>query len=257
MRPALAILLVLVGAPATANEPAHPVIYGYRVLETYPHATDAFTQGLFFNDGALYESTGNYGQSSLRRVDLETGEILQQTDLPASVFGEGAAIAGDSIFVLSWRENTALRFDAASFALEEQYTYYGEGWGLTFNGDELVMSDGTADIRFIDPETFIETRRITAMLGGKPLRYLNELEWVDGYIYANVWPKNALVRIDPESGVVTGVISLRGLLPEEDYVPGKTDVLNGIASLGEENILYVTGKNWPKLFKIELVEKTK
>mgnify|MGYP003700308673 CR=1 FL=1 len=254
MRIALFIFPLLV-ANTWANEPAQPVIYDHRILETYPHSTEAFTQGLFFNEGALYESTGNYGQSSLRRVDLVTGDILQKINLPGAVFGEGAAIIGDDIFVVSWREQTAFRFNAQSFTLEESYSYDGEGWGLTSNGEALIMSDGTDELRFFDPETFSETRRIKVTLGGKPLRFLNELEWIDGRIYANVWPKHALVRIDPESGVVTGVIDLNGLLPESDYVIGKTDVLNGIAYRGEENVLYVTGKNWPKLFKIELVKK--
>lgn len=250
---AAAIALLWAGA-AAAQQPVEPVFYGYEVVEAYPHAADSFTQGLFFDEGALYETTGHYGQSTLRRVDLDTGEILQQTPLPQSHFAEGAAMADGDIFVLSWREGTAFRFDAEKFTLEKNYPYEGEGWGLSFTGEELVMSDGGAELRFIDPLTFEETRRLTVTLRGQPLRNLNELEWIDGEIFANVWQTDAIVRIDPKSGAVTGVIDLRGLLPDEDFVAGETDVLNGVAWNGEKNVLYVTGKNWPKLFKIRLVE---
>ncbi len=253
MRRAAALAIIWIGA-ANAAEPVEPVLYGYRVLESYPHATDAFTQGLFFEDGELYETTGQYGQSSLRRVELSTGKVLQKTALPQSHFGEGAAMANGDIFVLSWREGTAFRFDPEEFTLEKSYAYEGEGWGLSFNGDELVMSDGGAELRFIDPMTFEETRRLPVTLRGRPLGNLNELEWVDGEIFANVWQTDAIVRIDPSSGAVTGIIDLRGLLPDEDVIPGETDVLNGVAYNGEENVIYVTGKNWPKLFKVELVE---
>ncbi len=237
-----------------AAQSVEPFRYGYRILETYPHADDAFTQGLFFDQGALYETTGQYGQSSLRRVDLETGEVLQKTALPQSHFGEGAAMAHGDIFVLSWKQGTAFRFDPEDFTLEKSHRYDGEGWGLAFNGEELVMSDGSAELRFIDPLTFEETRRLKVTLRGQPLRNLNELEWIDGEIFANVWQTDALVRIDPSSGAVTGIVDLRGLLPHEDRKAGKTDVLNGVAYKGEKNTLYVTGKYWPKLFKIEIFE---
>lgn len=250
---AAAIAFFWAGA-AAAQQPVEPVFYGYEVIEAYPHSTDAFTQGLFFDGGALYETTGHYGRSTLRRVDLETGEVIRQTPLPQSHFAEGAAMADGDIFVLSWREGTAFRFDADRFTLEKSHAYEGEGWGLAFTGEELVMSDGGSALRFIDPLTFEETRRLTVTLRGQPLRNLNELEWIDGEIFANVWQTDAIVRIDPKSGAVTGVIDLRGILPEEDFIPGETDVLNGVAWNGEKNVLYVTGKNWPKLFKIRLVE---
>jgi len=248
-------LVFLVAACASAGaQPVEPIQYGYRILETYPHARDAFTQGLFFEDGELYESTGQYGQSSLRKVDLETGEVLQRTALPQSHFGEGAAFINGDIFVLSWREGTALRFDAENFTLKRSHAYDGEGWGLTTRDDVLVMSDGTSQLRFIDPLDFAEIRRLDVTLRGEPLPHLNELEWIDGEVFANVWRTNAVVRIDPSSGAVTGIIDLRGLLQDEDIVRGETDVLNGVAWNGEDNVLYVTGKNWPKLFKIELIE---
>lgn len=251
---AAVFVVFLSGSAAAAAEPVEPFRYGYRLLETYPHASDAFTQGLFFDDGALYETTGQYGESSLRRVDLETGEVLQKTALPQSLFGEGAAMALGDIFVLSWKNGIAFRFDPENFTLEKSYSYEGEGWGLAFTGEELVMSDGGAQLRFIDPLTFEETRRLRVTLRGQPLHNLNELEWVDGEIFANVWKTDAIVRIDPSSGAVTGIIDLRGLLPDEDHEQGKTDVLNGIAYKGEKDVLYVTGKYWPKLFKIEIFE---
>ncbi len=242
------------GAAAAQSGPIQPISYGYRILETYPHARDAFTQGLFFEDGVLYESTGQYGESSLRKVDLASGAVLQKTALPQSIFGEGAAMVDGDIFVVSWREQTALRFDAEDFTLQNQYSYDGEGWGLTYTGDALVMSDGSSQLRFLDPMTFAEIRRLDVTLRGEPLRQLNELEWINGAIFANVWRTNAIVRIDPSNGVVTGIIDLRGLLEDQDIIAGETDVLNGVAWNGEDNVLYVTGKRWPKLFKIELVE---
>ncbi|GJL90680.1 glutaminyl-peptide cyclotransferase [Hyphococcus sp.] len=251
---AFSAAFVFTACASADAEPVEPIYYGYRILETYPHARDAFTQGLFFEEGDLYESTGQYGQSSLRKVDLTTGAVLQKTALPQSHFGEGAAIVDGDIFVLSWREGTAFQFDAEEFTLKNRHAYEGEGWGLTYNGEALVMSDGTAQLRFLSALDFAESRRLEVTLRGKPLPQLNELEWIDGEIYANVWRTNAVVRIDPSSGAVTGVIDLRGLLADEDMTPGETDVLNGVAWNGEKNILYVTGKNWPKLFKIELIE---
>ncbi|WP_428407207.1 glutaminyl-peptide cyclotransferase [Hyphococcus sp.] len=258
MKLIVAFLTMLVGATgaAYAQQPLEPLLYSYRILETYPHSRDAFTQGLFFHEGALYESTGQYGESSLRLVELESGEVVRKTDLPQSYFGEGAAHAGGDIFMLSWREGAAFRFGADDFDLKNSYAYEGEGWGLTYDGEHLIMSDGTPELRFIDPDSFAEERRLEVTLRGKPLGQLNELEWVDGAIYANVWKTNALVRIDPEGGAVTAIVDMRGLLEAEDIVPGETDVLNGVAHAGEDDILYVTGKYWPKLFKIELIEMT-
>ena len=254
MRAFVAFLFAALGAYGASAQPVEPVLYGYRILETYPHDRDAFTQGLFFEDGDLYESTGQYGESSLRKVALETGEVVRQTALPQSHFGEGAAMAGGDIYVLSWREGTAFRFSAGDFKLRNSFSYEGEGWGLTFDGEQLIMSDGTPELRFLDPLTFAETRRMTVTLRGKPLANLNELEWIDGEIYANVWQTEAIVRIDPASGAVAGIIDLRGLLADEEFVAGQTDVLNGVAHNGEDGVLYVTGKNWPKLFKVKLVE---
>ncbi len=255
---AIVALLTMVAAATGAAfaQPIEPLLYSYRILETYPHSRDAFTQGLFFHEGKLYESTGQYGESSLRLVDLGSGEVVRKADLPHSYFGEGSAMAGDDIFMLSWREGAALRYGAETFDLKNSYSYEGEGWGLTYDGENLIMSDGTPELRFIDPDNFEEERRLEVTLRGKPLAQLNELEWVDGAIYANVWKTNALIRIDPETGAVTAIVDMRGLLEPEDIVPGETDVLNGVAHAGEDGVLYVTGKYWPKLFKIELIEMT-
>ena len=235
----------------SAAQENYPVeFFDVEVVKTYPHDTDAFTQGLFVRDGILYETTGQYGQSRLRRVDLETGQAAHEVALPEQYFGEGSTIVGDEIFVLSWQAGDVLRYHAETFELTSTNSYPGEGWGLTYDGDRLIMSDGTSELRFVDPENFQEVSRITVTYRGKPVPRLNELEWVDGSIYANIWQAEIIVRIDPETGAVTGVIEMRDLLTENDIVPGQTDVLNGIAFDDEAQRLYVTGKYWPKLFEV-------
>ncbi len=254
MTRALAIVLAAFFALAEfakAETPVEPTIYSYRIVNTFPHDTSAFTQGLFFEDGVLYESTGMYGQSRLRKVALETGETLKSVSLPAHIFGEGAVAVGGRVFVLSWLSGAAFVFDRETFEKEQTLSYPGEGWGLTHDGTRLIMSDGTSKLRFLDPDTFEETSRLRVTFRGKPLPHLNELEWVNGEIFANVWMSDAVVRIDPESGVVTGLIDLRGLRPEEsNYIE---HVLNGVAYNKEDERLFVTGKNWPTLFEIELI----
>ncbi|CAK9039351.1 Glutaminyl-peptide cyclotransferase (Glutaminyl cyclase) [Durusdinium trenchii] len=231
-----------------------PIFYDYRIVNAYPHQTSAFTQGLFFHDGALFESTGRYGASSLRKITLATGEIEKITPLPASIFAEGAVGWEGSIFLLTWRAGKGFIFDHETFKQTGDFDYAGEGWGLTHDGEKLIMSDGASDLRFLDPETLEETGRLPVTLQGRPLHNLNELEWIDGEIFANIWQSEFIVRIDLKSGVVTGVIDLRDLLNADDITPGQTDVLNGIAYDAETGRLFVTGKNWPKLFEIELIE---
>lgn len=230
--------------------------YDYRVVNTFPHDADAFTQGLFFEDGALYESTGQYGESKLRETSLETGQTLRSLPLSDRVFAEGSTLIGNRIIVLTWRSGTGIVVDRESFKAEKTFRYDGEGWGLTDDGARLIMSDGTSELRFLDPETLQETGRLSVTFRGKPLPKINELEWVEGEIFANVWHSDAIIRIDPETGVVTGLIDMRGILPDEDFVAGKTDVLNGIAYDDETDRLFVTGKYWPSLFEIELTPKT-
>lgn len=237
-----------------------PQLYTYRVVASYPHDPNAFTQGLLFDQGVLYEGTGLYGESTLRRVTLATGTVEQQISLPAQYFGEGITIVGDRIFQLTWRENTGFIYDKNSFEQLAQFTYRTEGWGITYDGSYLIVSDGSDRLYFLDPESqqVVQEIAVTVLDPTDQVRKgvvrLNELEYIDGEIYANIWQTDTIVRIQPESGNVTGVINLAGLLPAADRRAG-TDVLNGIAYLPNEKRLFVTGKKWPKLFEIELVEQ--
>lgn len=244
----------LAGADAYAAQASVPV-YTYKVVKSYPHDINAFTQGLLYRDGVLYESTGLLGRSSIRKVQLETGQILQLTSLPADIFGEGIVDWNGVLIGVTWQSQIGFVLDLRTFALTNQFSYTGEGWGLTHNGTEIIMSDGTAVLRFMDPATLRELRRVRVTASGKPVTQLNELEWVDGEIFANVWQSDRIARIDPASGQVTGWIDLAGILSATDRVAGHTDVLNGIAYDADKKRLFVTGKLWPKLFEIRLVKK--
>ena len=241
------------GAEPVTPEPQAPVeipIYSYRVLNSFPHNPEAFTQGLVYEDGFLYESTGQYGQSSLRKVKLETGEILQIHRLDDLLFAEGLALFTNRLIQLTWQSNTGFVYLLDSFELLSQFSYPTEGWGLTCDGERLIMSDGTATLYFRDPFSFEETGRVTVTAEDRPIRNLNELEWVEGEVFANIWQTNTIARIDPATGQVTGWIDLTGLLSDEDR-PG-ANVLNGIAYDAKQQCLYVTGKWWPKLYQIEI-----
>src|SRR5918995_4118173 len=229
--------------------------FGYRVVAEYPHDRRAFTQGLVYVDGVLYEGTGLFGESTLRRVDLETGEVLQAVGLSKEYFGEGIAVLGDRIYQLTWKSGICVVFDRATFELLEVFTYQTEGWGLTTDGEQLIMSDGTNRLFIRDPETFAELDTIDVYDGVRAIWNLNELEIVDGEIWANVWQTDRIARIDPETGQVTGWIDLTGLLSESDRRTHRVDVLNGIAHDPETDRLFVTGKLWPKLFEIEVVPR--
>lgn len=229
-------------------------VYGFVVKNTYPHDAGAFTQGLFYRDGHLYESTGRTGQSTIRKVDLKTGKVLQQADLPPDVFGEGSAAVGNELVGLTWTSQVGYVFDLKTFKLKQRFTYQGEGWGLASDADKLYMSDGSPFIRILDARTRKELRRIQVTADGKPLPRLNELEMVDGQLYSNIWGTDVIARIDPDSGKVTGWINLAGLLPQDQRGTAEVDaVLNGIAWDAKGKRLFVTGKLWPKLFEIELV----
>jgi glutaminyl-peptide cyclotransferase len=242
-------------APAAHAAPAKTIpVYGYQVVHAYPHDINAFTEGLFFLNGYLYESTGLDGHSSVRKVKLETGQVVQRATLPADMFGEGIAPWKGRLIGLTWKAQVGYVLDLDSFDTQGQFGYPGEGWGLTHDDTEMVMSDGTSDIRFLDPQTLVETHRIHVSAGGKPVDQLNELEWVDGEIYANIWQTDRIARIDPKTGNVVGWIDLKGLLPMKDFIPQHTDVLNGIAYDPATKRLFVTGKFWPKLFEIRLVK---
>jgi glutamine cyclotransferase len=238
-------------APVEAAASSPAPIQGYRVVNTFPHDPQAFTQGLFWLDGHLYESTGHIGQSTIRRVELETGRVLQSIHIPPGLFGEGIVNWGDEIVSLTWQDQIGFRWDLRTFERRGEWRYRGEGWGLTQNGRDIIMSDGTDQLRFLDPETLEERRRLNVTDAGAPVMRLNELEWVDGEIYANVWLTAMIARIDPENGEVKGWIDLTPLHAEA--TSGRTDdVLNGIAWDAERRRLFVTGKNWPRLYEIEV-----
>jgi glutaminyl-peptide cyclotransferase len=241
-------------APAGASTEAIPV-YGVQVVRTTPHDVNAFTEGLFFLNGWFYESTGLDGHSTVRKVKPETGQVVQRANLPPEMFGEGIAPWKGRLVGLTWKSQIGYVLDLDSFETKGQFGYPGEGWGLTHNDTEIVMSDGTADIRFLNPDTLIETRRIHVSAQGRPVDQLNELEWVDGEIYANIWQADRIARIDPRTGNVVGWIDCKGLLPMKDFTPGHTDVLNGIAWDPATKRLWVTGKFWPKVFEIRLVKR--
>ena len=252
IRPALAFVLLAV----LASLPIHAAD-GYRVVHTYPHDPQAYTQGLLWQDGHLYESTGLEGRSSLRMVDLETGRILQSANVPSEYFAEGLASWGSTLVQLTWQSHVAFVYDRFSFRLLRTFKCEGEGWGLTQDGKSMILSDGTSTLRFFDPANFHEVRHIIVRDHGLQIAQLNELEYVHGQIYANVWHTDRIVRIAPATGQVLGWIDLAGLLPENQRSDPEA-VLNGIAYDARHDRLFVTGKLWPKLFEIKIVpEKAK
>lgn len=246
-----ALATVLAGA-AQAAVP----VYGFVVKNTYPHDPKAFTQGLFFRDGHLYETTGRTGSSSLRKVDVKSGKVLRQADMPPEVFGEGSTQVGNDIVALTWTSQVGYVFDSKTFKLKQTFKYVGEGWGLASDAKQVYMSDGSSFIRILEPKTMKELRRIQVTHQGKPISHLNELEMVEGELFSNVWGTDLILRIDPATGKVTGVIDLEGLLPPAQRgTPDPDAVLNGIAWDARGKRLFVTGKLWPRLYEIELVPR--
>lgn len=259
------IIFVLLGAGAvlsscTAPPPPsdHPppervLYYGYTVASVFPHDPEAFTQGLAFHDGFLYEGTGLHGASSIRKVVLETGHVLRMRNLPQAFFGEGIAIVGNRLVQLTWRSQRGFVYDVDTFDVLDEFTYLGEGWGLTHDNTRFIMSDGTSRLRFLDLDTYDEIGHVHVRYGDRLVANINELEYINGYVYANIWKQDRVAIICPDSGYVTGWIDLTGLLaPAERRA---ADVLNGIAYDEAEDRLFVTGKLWPKLFEIQLVEE--
>ncbi len=222
-----------------------------EVIAVYPHDSQAFTQGLLWHEGQLFESTGGYGSSTLRRVEIEDGRVLQRVPLPRDLFGEGLARVEDRLIQLTWQQGIAAVWDLERFEILDELAFGGEGWGLCFDGEHLVMSDGTDHLFFREPDSLAEDRRIQVTLEGRPLHRLNELECVGDAIWANVWTQETLVRIDPETGRVTAVVEASGLLDEADSKGA--DVLNGIAYRQDKDTFLVTGKLWPKLFEVKFV----
>lgn len=233
-----------------ANQPQAPRQWKVEVLASYPHDPRAFTQGLFYQDGVLYESTGQYGQSSIRIVDLQTGRVIQRTNLPASHFGEGAAMGPQGVVQITLREGIAHIWDPVSLERRGQLRYRGEGWGLASDGQRWFMTDGSSTLQHRNLQTFDLESTVTITFRGLPLERVNEMEYVNGRIWANVWLTDEIVRFDPHTGVVDGFATLRELYPAAQR--HRDDVLNGIAYNAAEDVYYVTGKNWPRLFAIRL-----
>ena len=228
--------------------------YGYTVKNVYPHDPTAFTQGLYWHDGYLWESTGLEGQSQMRKVELETGRVVKSADLGHEYFGEGAAYLGGKIYQITWQNGAAFVYDPETLERTGQFKYPGDGWGLTTDGEVLYMSDSSAKIFIIDPAYFSRKKSFVVKIGRSNKREINEMEWIEGRIWANIYLTDSIVIIDPATGNVEGVVDLSGILPAEDWT-ATTDVLNGIAYDPENKRIFVTGKNWPKLFEIEIHEK--
>jgi glutaminyl-peptide cyclotransferase len=248
MRLLALLCFLLMGADAPPLPVAKLTV---EVVDRFPHDPAAFTQGLLFYGGDLYESTGQVGRSEIRRVRLRDGKVLKSTALPSNMFGEGMTRWRGDLISITWRNATGFRWDVKSLKQKQRFSYPGEGWGLTDDGTSLYMSDGTAEIRVLDPVTFAEQRRIPVTIAGRPLRQLNELEWIKGSLYANVWYTSSIVQIDPATGHVIAVINL-ARLTKEVGAKGDDDVLNGIAYDPARDLLLVTGKNWPTVFAVRI-----
>ena len=252
----LAALVLALSALAAVPAGAGTPVYGYTVAHTYPHDPAAFTEGLFYLNGVLYESTGLEGKSDIRKVQLATGKVLQRRPLDPKYFGEGIVAWKGRLAQLTWQSQIGFTYDLKTFKPRSSFHYAGEGWALTHDGSRIIMSDGTPQLRFLDPATLAETGRLNVTLNGRPLAMLNELEWVKGEILANVWQTDYIVRIDPKTGAVTGVIDLSTLVRQETAKGRPIDVLNGIAYDAEHDRLFVTGKLWPDLYEIKLTGPT-
>jgi glutaminyl-peptide cyclotransferase len=249
----LLLVLLLTCCVNVAGAQDTPPIYGYQVVRTYPHDKAAYTEGFFYLDGYFYEATGTTGESTIRKVDMNTGKVLQKVDLPPPDYGEGIVNWKNRLMELTWQSHHGFIYDLKTFKKLGQFDYPGEGWALTADNRHIYMSDGTATLRVLDPATLKQVGKIDVTAAGRPVPNLNELEWVKGEIYANVWLTDSIVRIDPATGKVTGVIDLTGLGPKpEEKVDPANDVLNGIAYDAAHDRLFVTGKRWPLIYEIKL-----
>ena len=246
----LSIVLLVLSSAFAAQQAATPV-YTYKVVKTYPHDPNAFTQGLIFLDGFLFEGTGLNGRSGLRKVDLETGKVLRQKQIEEQYFGEGITDWGDELVQITWQSGVGFVYDRATFQRKKQFKYGGEGWGITHDSSRLIMSDGSPVLRFLDPATHVETGRIVVLDGRRPIANLNELEYVKGEIWANIWQTFRIARISPQTGQVLGWIDFSGILKESADI----DVMNGIAYDAKRDRLFVTGKLWPKIFEVKIVPR--
>ncbi len=229
--------------------------YTVEVLRTIPHDTGAFTQGLAFDNGDLYESTGQYGSSSLRKLDPQSGKVLKKALVDAAYFAEGMVVVGGKAYQLTWQGGIGFIYDVQSFRQLRTFSYFGEGWGLTFDGEHLIMSDGTSNLRILDRDSLLIRRMLTVTDNGAPVKNLNELEVVKGEIWANIWQTDSIARINPQTGSVIGWIDCSGLLTPEER--SNADVLNGIAYDAKRDVLLLTGKNWSKMFEVRVKIKEK
>ena len=242
------VSIVLLNPEQTPPNSGSPTRYTYHIVKTYPHDTAAFTEGLVFNNGVLYESTGKYGTSSLRQVNLENGGVQQEVLLPNQYFGEGLTVVNGSLVQLTWQNNIGFIYDKETFGLLGNFSYSTEGWGLTYNGSELIMSDGTSNLYFLDPATYQKVGQVSVHDGNTPVTNINELEYVKGDLYANIWLQQKIAIINPQTGMVKGWIDLTGI-----YQSNNTDnVLNGIAYDTQTDRLFITGKDWPNLYQITI-----
>jgi glutaminyl-peptide cyclotransferase len=234
---------------SNASGPARSV--AYQVINSYPHDPAAFLQGLVWYDGRFFESTGLYGESTLREVEFPSGKVLRKINLPPNLFGEGLALVGDRLIQLEWKTGRGFVYDRDTFKLLREFKYHTEGWGITYDGTSLIMSDGSSELTFLDPQTFEPTRKLTVRMNGKPMTELNELEYIEGEVWANVWQTDVILRIDPGNGEVTSFLDLKGLLPPMVRT-GNEDVLNGIAYDARDKRIFLSGKKWPRIFEIKL-----
>jgi len=242
------VWVVLWNSGQVPTDSGSPILYTYNIVKTYPHDYTAFTEGLVFNNGVLYESTGEYGFSTLRRINLENGNVQQQVLLPNQYFGEGLTIVNDSLVQLTWQNNTGFIYDTETFGLLGNFSYSTEGWGLTYTGSALIMSNGTSDLTFLDPVTFQKVGQVSVHDANTPVTNINELEYVNGDVYANIWLQQKIAIINPQTGIVKGWIDLTGIYHSDDT----SAVLNGIAYDSQTNRLFVTGKDWPNLYQITI-----
>lgn len=247
----LAISVAVIVLMSNSPEEAEPKEYSYAIVNTFPHDKTAFTQGLLIDDGVLYESTGLYGNSSLRRVELETGEVLQSYALPPQYFGEGIAVFEGKLVQLTWQSQKGFVYDERSFELLQEFNYSTQGWGITYDGSHLIMSDGTSTLHFLDPETFQKTGQVEVHNASSTVDNLNELEYIKGDVYANIWLEEKIAIINPQTGQVKGWINMTGLQNMENQ--DVNNVLNGIAYDSKADRLFVTGKRWSQLFEIKLI----
>jgi len=239
---------------ASANETDKTTLYGYKVVNTFSHDPESFTQGLFLEDGILYESTGLNGKSAVKKIDLKTGKVIKSRNMQDKFFGEGLTIVNDKIIQITWRSKTGFVYDKDSLEILRTFSYKAQGWGITSDDKYLILSDGSEILYFMDPKSFVVVGKLEIYDDKGKVSKLNELEYIDGEIYANIWGKDLIARINPKTGYVNSWIDLSGILSKEDR-KGKEDVLNGIAYNPENNTLLVTGKFWPKIFEIEIIEK--